>query len=86
MIQKMKNLLVSIAEVRLSECVFARTLLFLDSFVNEDRTNRVSFCLRPVNECQLARGYCSQSLLLCDKGFIACPELEGCPDLYKCCW
>ena len=54
MIQKMKNLLVSIAEVRLSECVFARTLLFLDSFVNEDRTNRVSFCLRPVNECQLA--------------------------------
>ncbi|XP_044181782.1 small cysteine-rich protein 3-like [Acropora millepora] len=40
---------------------------------------------RRVNECQLARGYCSQSLLLCDKGFIACPELEGCPDLYKCC-
>ena len=49
--------LVFIAEVSLNECVFEKTLLFLDSFLNEDRTNRVSFGLR--HECQLARGYCS---------------------------
>ena len=59
MILKMRNLLVFIAEVSLSECVFEKTLLFLDSFLNEDRTNRVSFGLRPANECQLSRGYCS---------------------------
>ena len=55
MILNMRNLLVSIAEIRLSKCVFEKTLLYLDSFLNEDRTNRFLICLRPViNECQQA--------------------------------
>ena len=86
MILKMSKLLVSIAEVRLSECVFARTLLILDSFLDEDRTNRFSFCLRPASACQQAGGLCIRSLRLCMEGFRACPKFEGCPDQFKCCW
>ena len=85
MILKMSNLLVSIAEVRLSECVFARTLLILDSFLDEDRTNRFSFSLRPATGCQQAGGLCIRSLRLCKEGFPACPKFEGCPDQFKCC-
>ena len=86
MILKMRDLLVFIAEVRLSECVFARTLLILDSFLDVDRTNRFSFCLRPATDCQQAGGLCSRSLRPCKEGFRPCPKFEGCRDLFKCCW
>ena len=84
----MSNLLVSIAEVRLSEYVFARTLLILDSFLDSflDRTNRFSFCLRPATGCQQAGGYCIRSFRLCKEGSRPCPKFEGCPDQLKCCW
>ena len=82
---KMRNLLVSIAGVRLRQCLFERTLLFLDSFLNEDMTNHFLFCLVPPNKCIIARGYCTSPLRLCIEGYQPCP-LEGCPNLYTCCW
>ena len=61
-------------------------LLILDSFLDEDRTNRFSFCLRRAHDCQPAGCNCSRSQRFCKEGFRPRPELEGWPDLYKCCW
>ena len=58
-------------------------LLILDSFLDEDRTNRFSFCLRRANDCQPAGSNCSRPQRLCKEGFRPRPELEGCPDQFN---